>query len=668
VALLAARDGLRADSVSENEDEQLEFFPADFGEREPDQIIDLDFVERPFWIPGVITVVHQDEVEDISLDYADFHHSGLEMKKWTRLFLKKNARGGDGLLSIKRLRPDVRGDSDYLVVGRDNKVVVQDIRDSRIKMAPGRLNYGAPIGLTTAQMTSAEKTADRLVGKAKEQPKPGERVLIAASGRKGKASQQHTVVDLMEWVSSTAVVLFTKYQFGTVCASLMFGWRAWTFLNLTEKVVWGYNKIRGIVESVEDANEAYELIRLEYDAGNLDFLFHIFYLILGFYLLIRVVWPLLGYLRVQIVYLVSPAGSPSGTPPATPDGGEIHYGFSAEHSDEDTDVEDAQYRSLVEQNQKLVLNMDKLMKKMGDLESAQSKSAGSAELPSVGSGGLVATPSGGGDPLASSAVHGLDSLFDKLLEHEKVVDQDGLAKKEKKKALKVEKVKKKKKKSDEDEDENDSDSEDEADVSSGDGSDFELKSDMARLEDEAKNPRTEMLKKLRSLKKRVTWRLAGGRRARVAPRYLARLYSGASTAVEKIRKWIAKKDLKGCAAAEALLQLAYLLDRMVKERNHEMVNLESVEVICRRMYGTQLSYKNVRDRADWERPKNLPNGHKWASKVTPELLAEYDVLKEDEEDVPAITPADREVRGRLKQRALLSKHLGMLGSAAADLP
>ena len=90
----------------------------------------------------------------------------------------------------------------------------------------------------------------------------------------------------------------------------------------------------------------------------------------------------------------------------------------------------------------------------------------------MGSGGLLATPSGGADPLAAVTVQGLDSLFDKLLEHEKVVDQDGLAKKERKKSLKVEKVKKKKKKSDEVEDENDSDSEDEADVSSGDGSDF----------------------------------------------------------------------------------------------------------------------------------------------------------------------------------------------------
>ena len=127
--------------------------------------------------------------------------------------------------------------------------------------------------------------------------------------------------------------------------------------------------------------------------------------------------------------------------------------------------------------------------------------------------------------------------------------------------------------------------------------------------------------KLRRLR-RIKWRLPGGHRARVAPKYLARLYSGESTAVQKIKQYISSKVMKGSAAAERLLELAYILDRMVKEENDDMVNMQSVDVICRTMYGLQKAWGRVTCRDDWERPKSLGAGAKRESKVEWELLKE----------------------------------------------
>ena len=86
--------------------------------------------------------------------------------------------------------------------------------------------------------------------------------------------------------------------------------------------------------------------------------------------------------------------------------------------------------------------------------------------------------------------------------------------------------------------------------------------------------------------------------------------------------------------------------------------------ICRKMYGIQLAYKHVTCREDWEKPKTIAAGTKWESKVCMELAREYDICPEEEDNVPAISSADAEVRKALRDRALLSKALGTLGTKA----
>ncbi len=108
-----------------------------------------------------------------------------------------------------------------------------------------------------------------------------------------------------------------------------------------------------------------------------------------------------------------------------------------------------------------------------------------------------------------------------------------------------------------------------------------------------------------------------------------------------------------------------MIDRLVKESNPNLINTQSLEIMTRKTYGIQLAYKHVMERADWERPKTLPASAKWESKVVAELVEEYDICPEDQDDVQPIEGADAAVRKNLPNRALIEKHLGILGGSTS---
>ena len=136
------------------------------------------------------------------------------------------------------------------------------------------------------------------------------------------------------------------------------------------------------------------------------------------------------------------------------------------------------------------------------------------------------------------------------------------------------------------------------------------------------------------------------------------------TAVGGIRRWIEKRDLKGCDAAEQLLQLAYLMDCLVKEDNPNLINRRSTEIIAWKMYSVQLAYGPVKEQSHWERPKSLHKATKWESEVLADLAREYTINPEDEEDVAPIEAADAKTRKALRDRALLIRALGALDSGS----
>ena len=105
-------------------------------------------------------------------------------------------------------------------------------------------------------------------------------------------------------------------------------------------------------------------------------------------------------------------------------------------------------------------------------------------------------------------------------------------------------------------------------------------------------------------------------------------------------------------------------NKPIEENDGGIINLETVEVLARKMYGGQLSFSRVKERADWEKPKNAPA--QWRSKFAPQLAEEYDIAAVDAEDVAPVDKADRGVQSRLKNRALVSKHLGSPTGSSGD--
>ena len=81
-----------------------------------------------------------------------------------------------------------------------------------------------------------------------------------------------------------------------------------------------------------------------------------------------------------------------------------------------------------------------------------------------------------------------------------------------------------------------------------------------------------------------------------------------------------------------------------------------------RLYGIERALEPVQVEADWKPPRSGSKG--WRTKVLYHLLDEIDVGGLDKDGV-GIEPVDREVRERLREKALLNKSLGQLHGVKA---
>ena len=124
-----------------------------------------------------------------------------------------------------------------------------------------------------------------------------------------------------------------------------------------------------------------------------------------------------------------------------------------------------------------------------------------------------------------------------------------------------------------------------------------------------------------------------------------------------MKDYIKKKELETCHAAQELLLLAVVLDRMVGESS-DMINADSVEVMCRRVYALWKAFEDVHKVSDWRQPRGQA---KWKSKVKWHLAEEYDALSLEAAEL-SIDEADDEVRERMKKKALYHKFTQPTGS------
>ena len=186
------------------------------------------------------------------------------------------------------------------------------------------------------------------------------------------------------------------------------------------------------------------------------------------------------------------------------------------------------------------------------------------------------------------------------------------------------------------------------------------------LEESFKDLREMALQKLKAFKTDVRWSLPGGAKARVAPHLIARVYRNGRSFEDYVRDMVRRKELAGNHLAEEMLMLAMLMDRAIAEAGDEWINYKTTEMAMRRLYGLERAFAPVRCVADWKPTKGA--GAKWRSKVMFHVMDEIDVGALDKDGI-GIEAVDKEVRERLKDKALLAKSLGQLpstsGAAAA---
>ena len=173
------------------------------------------------------------------------------------------------------------------------------------------------------------------------------------------------------------------------------------------------------------------------------------------------------------------------------------------------------------------------------------------------------------------------------------------------------------------------------------------------VEQGALDPRAAMLDHLKRYAELPDWSLADTKE-RIAPYILGRLYRSGRSAAEEIRHWTSRRELDSCHAAQELLLLGMILDRLVKS-DADIINSEAVEILTRRVHGLQLAFRDVKKLSDWKQPRGQ-GGQKWRSKVQWHLCDQYDIRALDEEDM-AVPGVDEEVRRRLEHKALMNKYM-----------
>ena len=187
--------------------------------------------------------------------------------------------------------------------------------------------------------------------------------------------------------------------------------------------------------------------------------------------------------------------------------------------------------------------------------------------------------------------------------------------------------------------------------------------DTARLRDALRDPRERVLEQLEGLKPAVDWSLPANVSERVAPPLLVQIFSTHPSATQVAQRWVQDKQLERNHVAHEMLLMCMVLDKSLLSVR-DFVNTEGCEIIARRIYALKKAVENVRAVNDWRQPKGAA-GSKWKSKVRWDLANEID-LRALSGELEALPGVDKELQGRLKDRALLTKYVEQAAAVRAS--
>ena len=387
-------------------------------------------------------------------------------------------------------------------------------------------------------------------------------------------------------------------------------WRVWVTLGLSDVAASSYNSVKAFVEVIEDGREFLDDVYQLYTDGYLD------YVLIGVGVIGMLAfwwWPKLSL-------------SSFAKKPEESDGESEASVGSVDSRDEGTAVSDTELEppSAWEQTNSamgvLASQMSEITKAVAELKEVRSNESSPTRCPPP-------VPAPAQEDLQAS----VDRMMQRLLEHERINEVD-----------------------------------------QGHGSPVVQR---ARADGEEKGEklavqllgsfgdvRERAMTKLKGYREMTDWQHAGKPLARCAPELIARIYQNGRTASEHVKTFIRGRELEGSHFAHELTLLGMTLDRAVREMPDDMLNYQSIEMLCRRIYAIEKAFEAVEKESDWKAPRNA--GKTWKSKVAYHMLDEIDLRSLMGGDKASIRGVDEEVRERLRDKALLAK--AVLKSGAAE--
>eukprot|EP00972_Heterocapsa_arctica_P038865 5726972-Heterocapsa_arctica.AAC.1 len=139
-----------------------------------------------------------------------------------------------------------------------------------------------------------------------------------------------------------------------------------------------------------------------------------------------------------------------------------------------------------------------------------------------------------------------------------------------------------------------------------------------------------------------------------APPFLMQIFSAHPSAAAMAQRWAQEKQLERNHVAREMILMCMVLDKSLMS-DKDFVNSEGCEIISRRIYALKKAFEQVRTAGDWRQPRGAA-ASKWKSKVRWDLANEIDMraLSGEVESLPGV---DKGLQTRLKESALLSKHV-----------
>ena len=146
-----------------------------------------------------------------------------------------------------------------------------------------------------------------------------------------------------------------------------------------------------------------------------------------------------------------------------------------------------------------------------------------------------------------------------------------------------------------------------------------------------------------------------GFRTRLAPTFLAEVFSEGQRATIWAKNWLRERDLLECDTARELVGVMQALDSMLLvDGTPNFINQIGVERLARKALGIVYAYKSCNKKADWLKPPNAKDG-KWESKVDWSAAKRVDPALAEEESTFVDRVSQDEIRAEMEREANLVK-------------